>query len=87
MRIDDTTHIAYRRAVEHIAHIWPTIADLAADLGKPYTTVAAWKQRGRIPADHDAEIIAAAAKRGETITFEEMAKACLASRHSTAQAS
>ena len=61
--------------MEHIAHIWPTIASLAVDLGKPYQTVAAWKLRGRIPADYDLDLIAAAKKRGHNLTLEALAEA------------
>lgn len=61
--------------MEHIAHIWPTTADLAADLGKPYTTVAAWKQRGSIPAKYDMQLVSAAKARGETLTYEQLAHA------------
>ena len=51
------------------------MADLAADLGKPYPTVAAWKARGRIPADYDAALIAAADRRGFSLTYEALALA------------
>lgn len=61
--------------MDHIAHIWPTMAELADDLGKPYSTVAAWKQRGRIPSDHDADMIAAAKARGHVLTYEQLAVA------------
>lgn len=59
--------------MEHIKRIWPRMSDLAADLKKPYPTVAAWMQRGRIPADHDLDLIEAAAKRGHTLTLEQLA--------------
>jgi hypothetical protein len=61
--------------MEHIFRMWPTLSDLAADLGRPYPTVAAWKQRGSIPARYDLDLVQAAAKRGHTITFEQLAKA------------
>lgn len=61
--------------MEHIAHIWPTMAELAADLEKPYTTVAAWKQRGSIPAKYDTKMIQAARGRGHTLTYDELAAA------------
>ncbi|MBN8189518.1 hypothetical protein JF540_22795 [Salipiger thiooxidans] len=61
--------------MEHIAHIWPTMADLAADLGKPYSTVAAWKQRGSIPAKYDLPLIRAARARGKDLTLEVLAEA------------
>ncbi|MDT1061173.1 hypothetical protein RM190_04830 [Paracoccus sp. CPCC 101403] len=61
--------------MEHISHIWPTLAELAEDLGKPYPTVAAWKHRGRIPSDYDFDLIAAAERRGKMLTLEELAAA------------
>lgn len=61
--------------MEHIKHIWPTVRELADDLGLPYTTVHSWSVRGRIPSERDFEIIEAAAKRGVTITFEYLALA------------
>lgn len=73
-----TMRYAYRIVpgmLDHIAHIWPTAAELAADLGKPYPTVAAWKARGRIPADNDSDLIAAAKRRGFTLTYEGLALA------------
>jgi hypothetical protein len=63
-----------------IDDIWPTLSDLAADLGKPYPTVAAWKRRGSIPARYDLQLVQAARKRGHTLTFEGLAIARSASR-------
>jgi len=75
MSIDTDTHCAYRLIMDHIKHIWPTVGDLAADLGLPYTTVHSWSVRGRIPSERDFDIIAAAEKRGEKLTFEYLAVA------------
>jgi hypothetical protein len=61
--------------MEHIFNIWPRLSDLAADLGKPYQTVAAWKRRGSIPAENDLQLIQAAEKRGASLTFEQLALA------------
>ncbi|MEB3419932.1 hypothetical protein ACFSDD_11170 [Salipiger marinus] len=61
--------------MDHITHIWPTMADLASDLGKPYSTVAAWKQRGSIPAKYDMSLIRAAKARGACLTLEHLAEA------------
>lgn len=55
--------------------MWPTLADLAKDLGKPYPTVAAWKQRGSIPARYDMALISAAKQRGRNLTLEQLARA------------
>lgn len=73
--IDDALCVTHSRDMDHIAHIWTTMAELAADLGKPYPTVAAWKARGRIPADYDADLIAAAERRGFVLTYEDLARA------------
>lgn len=56
--------------MEHITRIWSKTTDLAADLGVPYTTAAAWRQRRSIPAKHFGALIAAAEKRGEKLTLE-----------------
>lgn len=61
--------------MEHIFSLWPSMVDLATDLGKPYTTITAWKQRGSIPAKFDLDLIEAAAKRGKTLTLEQLAMA------------
>lgn len=66
--------------MEHIFDLWPSLKALADDLHKPYQTVAAWKQRRRIPADHDLDLIAAAGRRGATLTLEELASARRATR-------
>ncbi len=64
--------------MEHIMHIWPTVADLAADLGRPYQTVASWKVRGHIPAEYDVELVELAARRGHALRFEDLARARMA---------
>lgn len=61
--------------MEHIKRIWPRVSDLAADLNKPYQTVAAWKSRGRVPAEYDLDLIEAARKRGHVLTLEQLAVA------------
>lgn len=59
--------------MEHILTLWPSMAELADDLGKPYPTVAAWKQRGSIPARYDLDLIRAATARGKSLTLEQLA--------------
>lgn len=61
--------------MDAIFTLWPSVAALASDLRKPYPTVHAWKQRGSIPARYDAQLIAAAAARGETLTLQMLADA------------
>lgn len=61
------------RAMRNLEHIWPRIADLAADLRLPYQTVAAWGARGIPPRRYPA-IIAAAKGRGAELTFEYLVR-------------
>ena len=61
--------------MEHITRIWPKISELAEDLGVPYSTAAAWYQRGSFPAKRDLDLIAAARKRGGVLTLEQIAEA------------
>jgi hypothetical protein len=60
--------------MQTIFDIWPTTADLASDLGVPYTTAASWRVRGNIPAKHDLDLIAAAAARGHKLKLETLAE-------------
>ena len=62
-------------AMEQIFTIWPTLADMSKALRVPYPTVAAWKQRGSIPAKHDLDLIEAAAAQGRQLTLAELASA------------
>ena len=64
---------AYLNAMEPIQRIWPTIAELARDLGKPYPTVAAWAHRGWVPGKHDLDVIEAAEAKGHSLSLEELA--------------
>lgn len=61
--------------MQTIEHIWPNWKALSVDLGLPYTTVFSWKARGRIPADYDDALIAAAERRGQKLTREQLARA------------
>lgn len=65
--------------MEHLERIWPKTTDLADDLGVPYTTAAAWRQRESIPAKYDLDLIAAAKRRGHKLTLEQLASARRAS--------
>lgn len=54
--------------------LWPSIAELARDIGEPYETVRKWKVRGSIPAAYWVAITTAAAKRGFDVTLEALAR-------------
>jgi hypothetical protein len=54
---------------------WPSDAEFGRDIGVPYPTVSAWKQRGSIPATYWCHIIRAAAQRGHPeITADLLAR-------------
>lgn len=57
--------------MERLTEIWPTWADLATDLKRPYSTVRSWGDRG-IPPRHFMDIIACAEARGHRLTFEDL---------------
>ena len=61
--------------MKQIFALWPNVSDLATDLGKPYTTVQSWAQRGSIPAKFDLDLVTAAQKRGAQLTLEMLAEA------------
>jgi len=49
--------------ISDLCDLWPSDAELARDLGVPYPTVAAWKQRGSIPAPYWRRFVTAARAR------------------------
>jgi hypothetical protein len=54
---------------------WPSDAELARDLGVPYPTISAWKQRGSIPSPYWWHITRAAKARGlSEITADLLAR-------------
>jgi hypothetical protein len=61
--------------VADIFAVWPSDAEFGRDIGVPYPTVSAWKQRGSIPAAYWWHIIRAAAQRGHAeITADLLAR-------------
>jgi Bacteriophage CI repressor helix-turn-helix domain len=59
--------------MKRIFNIWPTVAEMARELDKPYQTVASWKSRGSIPGEFDTDIVRCAKVRGVDLTFEQIA--------------
>lgn len=57
--------------MEKLLTIWPSISQLAQDLGEPYSTVQCWNVRG-VPARRFPQLIQAAKKRGHALTYEEL---------------
>ena len=52
------------QSVSDIFTAWPSDAEFGRDIGVPYPTISAWKQRASIPAAYWWQIIRAAAQRG-----------------------
>lgn len=60
--------------MKRIFELWPSLMALSGDLGRPYPTVAAWKQRGHIPAKYDLDLVRAARARGKNLSLEIIAE-------------
>lgn len=52
---------------------WPSMAELARDIGANPIAVRHWKLRGSIPADYDLRIVKAAELRSFPVTLETLA--------------
>lgn len=62
------------QAIEDIFGIWPSLRQMAEDLGQLEDTVYRWKQRGRIPEDVWPTIIEKAAVREKLVTASQIMK-------------
>jgi len=61
--------------VADIFAVWPSDAEFGRDIGVPYPTVSAWKQRASIPAAYWWHIVRAASQRGHPeITADLLAR-------------
>lgn len=60
------------QAIEDIFAIWPSLGEMAEDLGQLEDTVYRWKQRGRIPEDVWPSIIEKAAAREKLVTASQI---------------
>jgi predicted dienelactone hydrolase len=54
---------------------WTSVKEMAADLGLKYTTAQVMRLRGRVSPNHWPAIIEALAKRGVTVTADDLMKA------------
>lgn len=59
--------------MKQIFDLWPSVAAFARDIGKNPVTVRHWRNRGSIPGEHDAKIVAAVKGRGGKVTYEQLA--------------
>jgi hypothetical protein len=58
-----------------IIRLWPTIRDLAEDVGVSTNTALSWSSNGSIPAKYDVALVRAAEVRGIALTYENLAMA------------
>jgi hypothetical protein len=56
------------QALTDVFDIWPSLAEMARDIGIEYQTVAKWSQRGRIPPESWDAVIEAAKRKKVTVT-------------------
>jgi hypothetical protein len=50
---------------------WPSLAEMAADIGVPKLTVSSWRRRNNIPEEYWSRIADAAVKRGfHAVTYD-----------------
>lgn len=61
--------------MQEIFNKWPSLAELARDIGESPIAVRHWKRRGSIPGEYDVAIVNAASKRGQIVTYEMLALA------------
>lgn len=62
------------QAIADIFAIWPSLREMAEDLGQLEDTVYRWKQRGRIPEDMWPAVIEKAAGREQLVTASQIMK-------------
>lgn len=54
---------------------WPSLNDLASDVGQRYETVKKWRQRNRIESKYWEAMVAAAEARGIPLSLSQLALA------------
>lgn len=60
------------QALQDIFGIWPSLAEMAADIDEKPDTVYRWQLKGRIPETAWASIIEKAARRERLVTIAEL---------------
>lgn len=60
------------QAIDDIFGIWPSLGEMAKDLGQIEDTVYRWKMRGRIPEDVWPTVIEKAAAREQLVTASQI---------------
>lgn len=56
------------QAIDDVFAIWPSLSEMADDLGQRFDTVYRWKRAGRIPQEHWERVIERAATREKLVT-------------------
>lgn len=62
-----------------IISMWPSVKEFADDIGVPRTHAHTMKARRSIPVRYWPAVVAAAKKRGLSVTYERLAKKAVAS--------
>jgi transcriptional regulator with XRE-family HTH domain len=59
--------------MEKIINLWPSMAELARDMGIPQGNVGAWKRYNSIPSKYDLKLVASAKARGFKLSLDDIA--------------
>ena len=71
MALTDSMRKMHTFGMMSVFDYWPSLAEMASDLGYPYQTVASWKRRG-IPAARALEVRDAIIRRVSRLSVEEV---------------
>ena len=55
-----------------VIDLWPSIAELARDIGEPYETVRQWRLRDSIPLRAFTRVVRAAARRDFNVSTDDL---------------
>lgn len=60
------------RSITDVFGLWPTLAEMAREIGHPYDNVVKWRRRAAIPSHAWADVIRGAERRGSVVTPSDL---------------
>lgn len=64
--------MTHASSFSEVIDLWPSIAELARDIGEPYETVRQWRLRDSVPVRAFVKITRAAARRDFNVTNDDL---------------
>jgi len=64
--------MTHASSFSEVIDLWPSIAELARDIGEPYETVRQWRLRDSVPSRAFVKITRAAARRDINVTGDDL---------------